>query len=84
MFALLLENVPNRTHLDIIIKRMSDALSLSFKFKGKEIIIEYKNYVSLCNDNNCEASKNPENTNIKLCYECVQARNMVVKHEAIL
>jgi hypothetical protein len=40
--------------------------------------------VSLCNDNNCEASKNPENTNIKLCYECVQARNMVVKHEAIL
>jgi diguanylate cyclase (GGDEF)-like protein len=84
MFALLLENVPNRTHLDIIIKRMSDALSLSFKFKGKEILIEYKNYVSLCNDNNCEASKNPENTNIKLCYECVQARNMVVKHEAIL
>jgi len=83
MFALLLENVPNRTHLDLIIKRMSDALSLSLKLKGKEIRIEHNIYVSLCNDN-CEAAKNPENANIKLCYECVQVKNMAVKLEAII
>jgi diguanylate cyclase (GGDEF)-like protein len=82
MFALLLENVPDETRLDLIIKRISDSLSKPFEINGQEIKIEANIFVSMCT-NTCEAAENPNNLNIKQCYECARAKSISTKREVI-
>ena len=73
LFALLLENVPDKTQSDLIIKRVYDAISLPFKIKGQDIKIEPDIFVSICTGA-CGAAKDPKKANIKLCYECVRTK----------
>ncbi len=62
MFILLLENVPNKSNLDLITKRIYDAMSAPFETKGQEIKIEPNIYVSSHADTSSE--KNPKTVNI--------------------
>lgn len=62
MFVLLLENIPNKSNLDLITKRIYDALSEPFDAKGQEIKVEPNIYVSAHADSNIE--KNSKTVNI--------------------
>lgn len=62
MFVLLLENIPNKSNLDLITKRIYDAMSTPFETQGGEIKIEPNIYVSTHADANTE--KNPKTVNI--------------------
>jgi hypothetical protein len=46
MFVLLLENMPEKSHVDLIIKRLYNAMSAPFETKGQEIKIALNIYVS--------------------------------------
>lgn len=46
MFVLLLENMPDKPHLDLITKRIYNAMSTPFEIKGQEIKIEPNIYMS--------------------------------------
>jgi diguanylate cyclase (GGDEF)-like protein len=81
-FALLLENVPDKSHLNLILKRISGALSTPYINKGQEIKIESNIYVSICTGS-CEAAKNPKSANIKQCYECIRTHEIAINSEAI-
>lgn len=80
MFALLLENVPDKTQLDLIIERVNGAMSTPFEIKGEKIKIEPNIYVCICTGA-CGAAENPKNANIKQCYECVRTKKMVINSE---
>lgn len=62
MFVLLLENIPNKSNLDLITKRIYDAMSTPFEIKGQEIKIEPNIYVSSLGDTSIEES--PKTVNI--------------------
>jgi hypothetical protein len=59
MFVLLFENMPEKNHMDLIIKRFYDAMSVPFETKGEKIKIEVNIYVSTS-----ESGENPKNVNI--------------------
>jgi lipopolysaccharide/colanic/teichoic acid biosynthesis glycosyltransferase/GGDEF domain-containing protein len=63
MFVLLFENMPAESHLDLIAKRIYDAMSKPFETKGQEIKIEPNVYIST-NTGKCEAGENPKTVNI--------------------
>ena len=75
-FALLFENIPDRTRLDGIVKRVVSAMSTPFEVHGLKTKIEPKIYVNICSGN-CETSDNPKSPNIKQCYQCVRSTSMV-------
>jgi two-component system CheB/CheR fusion protein len=83
MFTFLLENVSNKSQLDLIVKRISGVLSTPFEIKGQEILIETNINVSICTDA-CGAAENPSTANIKQCYECVRTSKMAFNSEVIL
>jgi lipopolysaccharide/colanic/teichoic acid biosynthesis glycosyltransferase/GGDEF domain-containing protein len=63
MFVLLLENMPDHHHVDLITKRIYDAMSTPFEIKGQEIKLELNIYVSSSAGSN-EAEENLQNVNI--------------------
>jgi len=63
MFVLLLENIPNKSNLDLITKRIYDALSVPFETKGQEIRIEPNIYVSTHGDSSV-TEESPKTVNI--------------------
>jgi GGDEF domain-containing protein len=63
MFVLLFENMPEKNHMDLIIKRYYDAMSAPFEIKGEKIKIELNIYVST-NTGASEAGENSKNVNI--------------------
>ena len=63
MFVLLLENMPDKPHVNVIIKRIYDAMSTPFEIKGKEIKIELNIYVS-SNTGTNDVEETPTNVNI--------------------
>jgi len=63
MFVLLLENMPDKPHLDLITKRIHNAMSRPFETKGEEIKIELNIYVSTTTGTS-EEGENPKNVNV--------------------
>ncbi len=63
MFVLLLENIPDKSNLDLITKRIYDAMSVPFETKGQEIKIEPNIYVSTHADTSV-AGENQKTVNI--------------------
>lgn len=63
MFVLLLENISDESHLDLITKRIYGVMSAPFETKGQEIKIEPNIYVSTYTDAS-EAGKNLKTVNI--------------------
>jgi GGDEF domain-containing protein len=72
-FALLLENVPDNTQLDLIVERVVGVMSTPFEIKGQKIKIEPNIYLCNCTGM-CEADENLKNANIKQCYKCVRSK----------
>lgn len=82
-FALLLENVPDVSRLNIIIKRITGALSMPVINKGQEIKIEPAIYMNICSGV-CKIGENPQSPNIKQCYECIWTHKLPINPETIL
>ncbi len=80
MFALLLENVSDGVQKGQIIKRVSDVLAAPFEIQGKQIQMEPLIYISLCTGS-CGAAEKPQKANIRGCYECVRAKQLITKSE---
>lgn len=71
-FALLIENVPERPQIDLVIQRVSDALSQPFEIKGQEIKVKPLIHMGICKGG-CEAAQNPTWMNIQQCNRCVHS-----------
>jgi two-component system CheB/CheR fusion protein len=63
MFVLLLENMPDKPQIDLITKRIYDAMATPFETKGQEIKIELNIYVSSTTGTS-ETGENPKNVNV--------------------
>jgi two-component system CheB/CheR fusion protein len=63
MFVLLFENMPDMLHVDLIIKRIHNAMSAPFEATGQKIKLELNIYVS-SNTGTSETGENPKNVNI--------------------
>ena len=69
MFVLLIEDMPDKPHVDLITKRFYDVMSMPFEIKGQEIKIELNIYVSSNTDTTetidmSEQGENPKNVNV--------------------
>ena len=63
MFVLLCENMPDMPHVDLITKRIHNAMSAPFETTGQKIKLELNIYVSSSTGNN-EIVESPENVNV--------------------
>ena len=63
MFVLLLENMPDISQVDLITKRIHNAMAAPFETKGQKIKLELNIYVN-ANTGTSEIGENPKNVNI--------------------
>jgi diguanylate cyclase (GGDEF)-like protein len=69
-FALLLENIPEYEHADVVVDKIASVIAQPFYIRGQPVNLGIQVRVCLCNGKSCATAESPENIDVRKCYEC--------------